>query len=97
MADKKERKNRVITQNVKSFEELVSVKKSIYPWDTLQSGDGNFFVACDDLDEARSTKGSIRASGLNYYMKRKVNLVPVAVVVKIGDEVGVLCTAIAAE
>ena len=73
MADKKERKNRVITQNVKSFEE------------------------CEDLDEARSTKGSIRASGLNYYMKRKVNLVPVAVVVKIGDEVGVLCTAIAAE
>jgi len=94
---KQEKKARSITSNVANFEELVSVKRSIYPWDSLKSGDGNFFVECDDLDEARASKGSIRSSGLNYYLKRKINLVPVSVVVKMGDKVGVLCTAIAAE
>lgn len=98
MAEKKERKNRTITANVASFEELVPVKKSIYPWDTLKSGDGNFFVACDDLNEARALKGSIRSSGQNYYMKRKSPLVPVVIVAKMKDgSVGVLCTAIKAE
>lgn len=97
MADTKARKNRTITANVKSFEELVSVKTSIYPWQDLKSGDGNFFVACDDEAEARTLKGSIRSSGLNFYLKRKIKLVPVVVVAKIDDAFGVVCSAIAAE
>lgn len=98
MAEKKERKSRTITANVDKadFEELVPVKKSIYNWGDLKSGEGNFFVACDDLDEARALKGSIRSSGLNYYLKRKINLVPVVIVAQMKDgSVGVLCTAIA--
>ncbi len=97
MAEKKERKIRVITANVEKFEELVSVKKSIYNWQDLKSGAGNFFVACDDEAEARALKGSVRSSGMNYYMKRKINLIPVVIVAKLGDTVGVLCSAIAAE
>ena len=97
MTEKRARKNRIITANVKKFEELVVVKKSIYPWEDLGSGDGNFFVACDDEAEARSLKSSLVSSGLNYYLKRKIKLVPVVVSVKIGDEFGVLCSAIAAE
>ena len=95
---KKERAGRTVTQNVASFEELVSVKRSIYPWDTLKSADGNFFVECDDLDEARSVKGSVRSSGMNYYLKRQIKLLPVVIVAKLEDgKVGVLCSAIAAE
>jgi len=98
MAEKRERKIRTITANVASFEELVPVKKSIYPWDTLKSGEGNFFVACEDLEEARSLKGSIRASGQNYYMKRKNQLVPIVIVAQMKDgSVGVLASAIVAE
>ena len=96
MAEKK-RNARTITENVADFEELVSVNRSIYPWDSLGNGDGNFFVECDDLDAARASKASIKSSGLNYYLKRQIKLVPVAVVVQMGDKLGVLCTAIAVE
>ncbi|MEE8113070.1 MAG: hypothetical protein V3T23_01825 [Nitrososphaerales archaeon] len=100
----KERVARVITSNVANFEELVSVKKSIYPWEDLvpqddDDGDAparNFLVAADDVDAARATMGSVRSSGLNYYLKRKINLVPVTSVVKLKNgSIGVLCVAIA--
>jgi len=95
---KKERKNREITANVANFEELVSVKRSIYPWEDLKSGDGNFFVACDNEDEARALKSSINSSGLNYYLKRQIKLVPIVIVAKMGDGTnGVLASAIATE
>jgi len=101
---KTERAARVITANVAEYEELVSVKKSIYPWDDLipQPDDAedaparNFLVACDDVDSARATMGSVRSSGLNFYLKRKINLVPVTSVVKLKNgSIGVLCVAIA--
>jgi len=100
MAEKRERKNRTITANVKSFEELVTVKSSIYPWQDLVDEDGNakgenFFVECDDMVEARGLKSSVRGSGQNYYLKRKINLVPICVAAKLKDgRVGVVCTAI---
>ena len=95
MAEK--RAERIITTNVKAadFEELVSVKKSIYPWDSLKSGDGNFFVECADRKAAAATKASIKSSGQNYYLKRQINLLPIVIVVKMGDKTGVLCSAIA--
>lgn len=97
MADKK-KAPKVIQKNVAKFQELVSVKRSIYPWDSLVENDGgNFFIECTDEDEARKTKSSANGSGLNYYMKRKINLVPVCVVAKVGDKFGVLATVIAAE
>lgn len=98
MSDKKkERVNRTIQTNVAKFEELVSVKRSIYPWDSLESAKGNFFIECDNDDAARSLKSSVNSSGLNYYLKRKINLVPVVIVAQVGEVVGVLCSAIAAE
>jgi len=100
---KKERKNRAITQNIEenSFEELVSVKRSIYPWDDLADEEKeteNFFVECDDLDEARGLKSSVKNSGENYYLKRKIDLVPVIVVAKMKNgKVGLVCSVIPAE
>jgi hypothetical protein len=95
---KKERKNRVITANVANFEELVSVKRSIYPWESLvEDPGGNFFVECDDETEARTLKSSVNSSGLNYYLKRKINLVPVTTVAKLGEKFGVVCMVIVAE
>ncbi len=93
----KEEKGRTIQTNVAKFEELVSVKRSIYPWDSLKNGAGNFFVECANADAARSLKGSVRSSGLNYYLKRQIKLVPVVIVAKVDGTVGVLCSAIAAE
>jgi len=94
---KRERVNRTIIADVTDFEELVSVKKSIYPWEDLEGG-GNFFVECDDLEEARGLKSSVNASGLNYYLKRKINLIPVLAVAKLKNgKVGIVCSAIAAE
>ncbi len=100
---KRERKNRTITQNIAadSFEELVSVKSSIYPWDDLadkETETENFFIDCDDLDEARGLKHSVNSSGLNYYLKRKINFVPVIVVAKMKNgKVGLVCSVIPAE
>ena len=94
MAEKK-RTPRKITSNVQSFEELVSVKRSIYPWDDLQEVGANFFVEFDDLDKAKTAKASIKNSGLNYFLKRKINLVPALKVCKLeSGVVGVLCIAI---
>ena len=94
MAEKK-RTPRKITANVQSFEELVSVKRSIYPWDDLKEAGANFFVEFDDLDKARTAKASIKNSGLNYFLKRKINLVPMLKVCKLeSGEVGVLCIAV---
>jgi hypothetical protein len=101
---KSERVARVITANVADFETLVSVKKSIYPWDDLipQNDDAedaptrNFLVGCEDVETARSRIGAIRSSGQNFYMKRRINLVPVTAVVQMSDDsIGVLCTAVA--
>jgi len=94
---KTEKKGRTIKTNVASFEELVPVKRSIYPWESLKNGTGNFFIECDDLDAARSLKGSVRSSGINYYLKRKAGLLPVVIVAQVGETVGVLCSAITAE
>jgi len=94
------RKERTITANVKKFEELVSVKSSIYPWEDLVNKEGegtggNFFVECDDMAEARGLKSSVTGSGQNYYLKRKINLLPVCVAAKLDDgRVGVVATAI---
>jgi len=96
MAEKKA--SRIITENVADFEELVSVKRSIYSWDKLKSGDGNFFVECDDLEHARKSKGAIKSSGTNYYLKRRTGLLPVVIIAKLKNgKIGVLCSAIAAE
>jgi len=92
--DTKVKANRTIQQNVANFEELVSVKRSIYPWDSLTEVGSNFFIECDDIEEARQLKGSVRSSGLNYYMKRKIDLVPVVIAAQLEDKVGVLCTAV---
>jgi len=95
---KKERVSRTIQTNVANFEELVSVKRSIYPWDSLiDNPGGNFFINCDDEEAARSLKSSVNSSGLNYYLKRKIDLVPVCIVAKLEDTFGVLASAIAAE
>jgi len=98
MADKK-RVSRKIETNVGDFEELVSVKRSIYPWDSLiDNPGGNFFIECEDEDAARSLKSSVNSSGLNYYLKRKINLVPVCAVARMKDgRNGVVATAIVAE
>ena len=94
MAEKK-RTPRKITSNVQSFEELVSVKRSIYPWDDLKEAGSNFFVEFDDLDKAKTAKASIKNSGLNYFLKRKINLVPMLKVCKLeSGAVGVLCIAV---
>jgi len=91
---KKERVSRTITSNVTEFEELVSVKRSIYPWADLTPG-GNFFIACDDEDAARALKSSVNSSGLNYYLKRKIKLIPIVIVAKMKDGgVGVLASVI---
>ena len=74
MAEKK-RASRIITKTVGNFEELVSVKRSIYPWDSLVPEEGE-------------------EPGLNYYLKRKIKLIPVVIVAKVGDKVGVLCSVI---
>jgi len=100
MADKKkERKNRIITQNVTKFEELVTVKRSVYDWEFLKENpEANFFVACDSEEEAKTLKSSINSSGQNFFMKRKINLLPVVIVVKLdAGGIGVLCSAIAVE
>jgi len=94
---KKERVTRTIQTNVASFEELVSVKRSIYPWDSLKSAEGNFFVECEDEDAARSLKGSVKSSGTNFYLKRRTGLLPVVIVATVDGTFGVLCSAIAAE
>ena len=49
----------------------------------------------DDLDKAKTAKASIKNSGLNYFLKRKINLVPALKVCKLeSGVVGVLCIAI---
>ena len=101
------RVQRTIRSNVAEAEALIVVKKSIYPWDDLipQKGDSpsaparNFFVECGSRDEAKTMRSSINSSGLNYYLKRKLGLIPVVVASRIGegeDETfGVFCTVVA--
>lgn len=105
MAEKRARITRTITPNVAGFEELVSVKRSIYPWDDLipQEDDDpkkaarNFFVDCDDADAARALKSSVNSSGLNYFLKRRINLIPILQVGNLNGTAGILCMAASVE
>ena len=95
------RAKKVIRTNVKVPDDsaLLVVKSSIYPWaDLIPKGDaeptGNFFVEAEDEAAARLAKSSINSSGLNYYLKRKLRLIPVIVPSLINGTYGCVCTAI---
>lgn len=56
------------------------VKKSKYPWDFLAANkpaEKNFFVECENQAESDKLKSSVYSSGRQYYLKRKINRIPV--------------------
>lgn len=68
------------------------MKESKYPWGMLAAHPPkkkSFFVKCSDKQSAEDIRSSIFSSGRNYYLKRKINRVPVCRVMQINDVWGV--------
>lgn len=77
------------------------LRDSKYPWQTLADGtlypDKNFTyfsIPFEDKAEAEQARSSIYASGRQFFLKRKLEMIPIVrVVVNEDDEAFIICTA----
>lgn len=69
------------------------IKGSKYPWldivgdpDNKDAPAKHFFVECDTKEEAEKLKSSIHSSGVNFYLKRSMGLVPICRAMQIKED-----------
>jgi len=103
-AKKSTRRTEVVTREEQRSEFAILTNREIppivaeskYPWGELAEAHEedpdslhSFFLTCNNSDEAEKKRGSVQASGRNYYSKRRMPYSTVSRVSRQGSDVGI--------